>query len=103
MTTGALCSWCGRCGGATAGGATINSIGCTGACLHWAVQLMENPPSFEHEPVWEEWPVSHQDLASLRVICSDINGDGCGYLNRNLVESQRPGDHVGQFLDQTGT
>ena len=52
---------------------------------------MENPPCLEHEPPWEEWPVSLEDLASFRVICSHINGLVCGYFNRNLVESQRLG------------
>ncbi len=80
MTTGALCACCRRCGGAAAGGAAINSIGCTGACLHWAAQLMENPPSVEYEPVWEDWPVSHEDLAALRIIYSEITGHGCGYI-----------------------
>ena len=91
MTTEALCACCRRCGGAPAGGAPINSIGCTGACLHWAFQLMENPPSVEREPRWEDWRVSHEDLVALRIICSKVNAHGCGYLNRNLVDSQTPG------------
>ena len=42
MTTEVMCACCRHCGGAPAGGVPMNSMGCTGACLRWAFQLMEH-------------------------------------------------------------
>ena len=85
MNARAVCSLCGRRGGHPANGAAINSMGCTGACLRWAVQVIKNPPFFEHHGKWEAWFVRPADVASFGAICSDINGLGYGYLHWDLV------------------
>ena len=59
------CPCCQRTGGSPAGGAAINTIGCTGACLHWAVQLISNPLFWEEEPGnWQAWAFEHLILPS---------------------------------------
>ncbi len=92
MTARVQCSRCGRRGGSPAGGATINSLGCTGACLQWAVQLIENPPCFRYEATWAEWTLNVDDVARLRIVCSDINELGCGYLHWSFRE------HVAEIM-----
>ena len=81
MRMEAQCPSCERSGGGPAGGAAINSIGCTGACVHWAVQLIGNPPFWEDAPFnWEAWALDPAELVSFQKICSNLNGFGCGYL-----------------------
>ena len=72
-----MCSNCHRSGDSPSHGAAINSRGCTGACLKWAREIMEHPHRFRYEPTWPDWP---DIVARLRIVCSDINELGCGYL-----------------------
>ena len=60
------CSCCGRLGGSPAGGAVINSIGCTGTCLCWAVETIRNPPFYEDQPQWKPWSVRAEDWSLFR-------------------------------------
>ena len=86
MSMEVQCSSCGRTGGAPAGGAAINNIGCTGACLHWAVQLIGNPPFWEDEPFnWEAWALDPAELVCFQKICSNLNGFGCGNISSGIV------------------
>ena len=88
MRMEAQCSSCERSAGGPAGGAAINSIGCTGACVHWAVQLIGNPPCWEDEPFnWEAWALDPAALVSFQKICSNLNGFGCGYLFWDCVDA----------------
>ena len=80
MTTSPKCSNCGRCGGDSAGGATINTVGCTGACLLWALQLVETLFRRDWAHPWEHWSVRPEDVVSFGVICAGISELGCGYL-----------------------
>ena len=67
MRMEAQCSSCERSGGGPAGGAAINSIGCTGACVHWAVKLIGNPPFWEDEPFnLEAWALDPAELLFKR-------------------------------------
>ena len=72
-----LCASCHRTGGSPSDGAAINTRGCTGACLQWARAIMEHPHRFRYEPTWPDWP---DIMARLRIVCSNINELGCGYL-----------------------
>ena len=58
MLAPVVCSLCGRRGGKPAEGAAINSLGCTGACLLWAVRVIKNPPLFDDELDWGPGMVS---------------------------------------------
>ena len=88
MRSEVQCSCCERTGGRPAGGAAINSIGCTGACLHWAVQLIVNPPFWDEEPLnWQPWAFDPVQWDSFSTVCSDLNGLGCGYLSVDCVEA----------------
>ena len=80
MTTSPKCSNCGRCGGDSAGGATINTIGCTGACLLWALELVETLFRRDWAHPWEDWNVRPEDMVAFTVICAGISELGCGYL-----------------------
>ena len=84
MTPTPKCSNCGRCGGSQAGGATINTMGCTGACLHWAVALVRNCLHCNTEHPWENWTVTPNQAAAFGVIAAGISQLGCGYLHWNL-------------------
>ena len=60
VMAGRECSNCGRRGCAPADGATINTGGCTGACLRWAVRLVQHCLSlskFSKCNPWEHWTV----------------------------------------------
>ena len=87
MGSEVLCFSCNRTAGCPAGGAVINAAGCTGACLHWAVQLIENPPFWDEEPFnWQTWTFEDAQWNSFSIACSNLNGLGCGYLCVDLVE-----------------
>ena len=87
MRSEVQCSCCHRTGGRPSGGAAINAIGCTGACLHWAVQLIVNPPFWDEEPFnWELWAFDPVQWDSFSIVCSDLNGFACGYLCVDCVE-----------------
>ena len=63
----ALCAMCGRQGGQPARGAAVNSLGCTGACLHWAARVIPNLP-LVRDPLfsWGAWQsIEHADVAFL--------------------------------------
>ena len=90
------CSCCSRLGGAPAGGAVINRIGCTGACLCWAVETIRKPPFYENQPQWKPWSVSAEDLVSFSAICSDVNALGCWYLYWNFVATSEGVDTLGK-------
>ena len=94
MLAPVVCSLCGRRGCKPADGAAINSLGCTGACLRWAVRVIKNRPLFDDEFDWGAWNgVRPADVASFRAICSDVNELGYGYLHWDFVNShQGPGD-----------
>ena len=85
MNAEPVCSLCCRRGGGSGGGAPVNSMGCTGACLRWAVQNIKNPPFFEDVVRWKAWLVTPGTVASFRAICSDLNDLGRGYLQWTLV------------------
>ena len=63
-----LCISCGRKHGNSAFGISVNDIGCTGACLHWAIHALSNPY------------VADEDAARIELICSDVNPRGCAML-----------------------
>ena len=75
------CSHCTRCRGAPAHGATINSGGCTGACLHWALQFMRNCLQWSEGNPWEHWTANPRDAVTCRLICAGISDLGLGYLH----------------------
>ena len=64
-----------------ASGIVVNGSGCTGACLHWAFQVIDNPP-FEvgGSGIWDAWEVSDEECICIQVICSDVNPEGCAML-----------------------
>ena len=72
-----ICSLCCRRDGGSGGGAAINSKGCTGACLRWALQNIT--------PHRQPWRVTSSTVAYVRAICSDLNDLGYGYLHWTLV------------------
>ena len=81
------CFSCRRTAGCPADGAVINAAGCTGACLHWAVQLIENPPGWNEEPFYgQTWSFDDAHWNSFSIACSNLNSLGCGYLCVDLVE-----------------
>ena len=92
----ALCAMCGRRGGQPARGAAINSLGCTGACLHWAARVIKKLPLFNDPLVWGAWHgIEPADVASFSAICTEVNELGYGYLHWDVVNSHgRPGDVV---------
>ena len=72
-----MCPNCHRNGESPSRGAAINSRGCTGACLQWVREIIQHPHRCRYEPTWPDWP---DIVACLRIVCSDINELGCGYL-----------------------
>ena len=92
----ALCAMCGRQGGQPARGAAVNSLGCTGACLHWAARVIPNLPLFHDPLVWGAWiSIEPADVASFSRVCSEVNELGYGYLHWDVVNPHgRPGDVV---------
>ena len=89
------CSSCKRTGGCPSGGAVINAVGCTGACLHWAVQLIVNPPFWDDEPFnWQIWFFDSAHWDSFSIACSDLNSLGCGYLCVDCVEPHISSDRL---------
>ena len=71
------CASCGRMDGNWASGIVVNAIGCTGACLYWAIHAIDNPPFYEGSTgFWEEWEVSDEDCTCVELICSDVNPQG---------------------------
>ena len=75
------CTSCGRRGGHWASGAVVNAIGCTGACLHWAIHKVDSPPFYTGGTgVWEFWDVSDEDCTCFELICSHVNARGCAML-----------------------
>ena len=75
------CSHCRRSGGAPADGATINTWGCTGACLHWAVQFMRKCLKWSVGNPWEHWSANAMDAVKCRSICLGITDLGLGYVH----------------------
>ena len=75
------CSNCGRSGGAPADGATINTRGCTGACLRWAVLFMRHCLSLSQGNPWEHWRAKYRDAGSCRLIADGISDLGLGYVH----------------------
>ena len=75
------CSSCGRSGGFPVGGASINATGCTGACLRWAVQLLQSYLHCTTKHPGAHWNVHPNDVVSFGVIVTGINALGCGYLH----------------------
>ena len=73
----------------------INSIGCTGTCLCWAVETIRNPPFYEDQQQWKPWSVSAEDLVSFSAVCSDVNDLGCGYLYWDFVSTSMGADMLG--------
>jgi len=84
-----VCSLCCRRGGGCGGGAPINGLGCTGACLRWAVSNIKHPPFFEHGTPWQAWQLTTTIVACFRAICSDLNDLGCGCLHWSVVITPR--------------
>ena len=89
MSSEPVCSLCCRRGGGCGGGAPINGLGCTGACLRWAVSNIKNPPFFEHGTPWQAWQLTTTIVACFRAICSDLNDLGCGCLHWSVVITPR--------------
>ena len=84
VMAGRECSNCGRRGGAPADGATINTGGCTGACLRWAVRLVQHCLSlsqFSQCNPWEHWSADYRDAVAFRLITKGISDLGLGYLH----------------------
>ena len=75
------CSSCGRSGGFPVGGASINATGYTGACLRWAVQLLQSYLYCTTKHPGAHWNVHPNDVVSFGVIVTGINALGCGYLH----------------------
>ena len=84
VMAGGECSNCGRRGCALADGATINTGGCTGACLRWAVRLVQHCLSlskFSQCNPWEHWTADYRDAVAFRLITKGISDLGLGYLH----------------------
>ena len=81
MSATPKCSSCRRSGGFPVGGASINTTGCTGACLRWAVQLVQSCLCCTTKHPWAHWSVHPKDVVSFGVIVTGINALGCGYLH----------------------
>ena len=86
-----ICSLCCRRDGGSGGGAPVNSKGCTGACLRWAVQNITIPETFEDVVPRHLWRVTTGTMAYFRAICSDLNDLGYGYLHWSLVINPEDG------------
>ena len=94
-----VCVLCGRRGGEPADGASINILGCTGACIDWALRVIKNPPFFELPREWQlNWAGRKETVApthveDFRAICSNMNALGYAYLHWNRRSSDvGPGD-----------
>ena len=76
-----MCSNCHRVGESRSHGAAINSQGCTGACLQWAREIIEDShrilTAFGYELTRSRWP---HVVACFRIVVSNINELGCAYL-----------------------
>ena len=81
MTMTVLCVSCGRKHGHSAFGMSVNAIGCTGACLHWAIHAIDNPPFWHSNYGWDNWEVSDEDATCIELICSDVNALGVAMLS----------------------
>ena len=79
-----LCVSCGRQAGTRASGVVVNRSGCSGACLHWAIEAIDQPPAgCGSEGLWEDWDdweVSDEACLYIERICSDVNAEGCAML-----------------------
>ena len=84
-----VCSLCCRRGGGCGGGAPINGLGCTGACLRWAVSNIKHPPFFEHGTPWQAWQLTTTIVACFRAICYALIDLGCGCLHWSVVITLR--------------
>ena len=80
MTMTVRCASCGRKDGNCALGISVNAIGCTGACLHWALHATDNLPFWYSNQGWDNWEVSDEDATCIELICSDVNPQGCAML-----------------------
>ena len=84
------CASCGRKDGNLPFGIVVNAIGCTGACLHWAIHAIGDPPpgcrGMRPGPAyiplshWEDWGLSDEDCTFVELIFSDVNPQGCSML-----------------------
>ena len=81
MLLKSACNACGRPGGEKAVGNTVNRIGCTGACLRWALGLFETIMEDVGRPYTEvdlDWPDAVCESAVL--IFSALNVYGWAML-----------------------
>ena len=62
-------------------------MGCTGACLHWAADLVRNWLYRDTEHLWQHWSVNPNDAVSFGVIGAGISELGCGYLHWSRTEA----------------
>ena len=75
------CVSCGRQAGTQAFGIVVNRRGCSGACLHWAIEAIDQPPAAcGSEKDWYRWEVSDEACIYIERICSDVNAEGCAML-----------------------
>ena len=76
-----MCANCHRSGDSLSHGAAIHSQGCTGACLQWAREIIEDShgvlTAFGYELTRSCWP---HIVACFRIVVSNINELGCAYL-----------------------
>ena len=73
MAMTVLCVSCGRKHGNSAFGLPVNAIGCTGACLHWAIHAIDNPPFY---------------TGHLRCVCRYIRDDANRYAVPQVMQTR---------------
>ena len=98
------CASCGRTDGNCASGISVNTIGCTGACLHWAIIVIsigQSRPSSRRN-----WDVSDEDCTCIEMICSDVNPQRCAMSTHVLrdqdVNPQGSAGNDDWYLFETG-
>ena len=61
-------------------GERINSAGCTGACLFWGINIIEDPPRLEVDTTREDYFPLKEELDALEIIFYNVNQIGYAML-----------------------
>ena len=86
MSLESACRACGRVYGEKTGGARVNGIGCTGACLSWGLEFFENIMADCGSGYTEVDLVLFPDAVceAVNLIFSELNANGWALLNRGM-------------------
>ena len=96
------CPCCQRTGGSPAGGTAINTIGCTGACLSWVLEVFENIMADCGSGYTEVDLVLFPDAMceAVNLIFSELNVYGWALLNRGMCGNLCPNASIAvSFLE----